>query len=473
MTSENNEPFGERPGRLAEPDLLRHLDLHDLAVLDHEEDRPEADLAKETDDLQDDLLLFLRERRELLVGRGSIGHPRATIPYRRLVPGNGNVAEGPPATWALIRYLLGLGTWGFGGPIATVGYLQRDLVERRGWLERRDLIDGVALGQTMPGPLAAQVVMWIGFLQAGWLGALAAAGAFVLPSFVLVMAVAILYVRFEGLDLVQALFYGIAPAVMAIIGVAAVRLGGLTNGRDIRLWAVSLTTAVITAVTGTEIAVLFVAAGVVFLVWDGLLRPGASGASSVLPVVPLVPVQHTLLAVASTPETQLALAWFFLKAGALIFGSGLAIVPFLREGVVEQRHWLTDREFLDAVAIGLITPGPVVITAAFIGYVVAGPIGAAVSTIAIFLPIYLGVVLPGPWFVRHREDPWVRGFVAGATAAAAGAIAGATVVLTRGAIVDLPTAAIAAGALAFVVHWKNREPVLVLAAAVAGIAFFH
>jgi chromate transporter len=457
-------------GTLAETDLLGHLDLDDLAVLHDQQDRPEADLSEQADDLQDDLLLVLRERREFLVGRWVVGHPRPTIPYRRRVPGTAN--EGPratperPSTSELLRYLLGLGTWGFGGPIATVGYLQRDLVERRAWLERRDFVDGVALGQTMPGPLAAQVVMWIGFLQSGWLGALAAAGAFVLPSFVLVMVVAVLYVRFEGLDLVQALFYGIAPAVMAIIAVAAVRLARLTDGRDLRLWVVSVATGVITAVTGTEIALLFVGAGVLFLVWDGMLsRPGPTRASAIVPFVPI----HAVVAVASTPETQLALAWFFLKAGALIFGSGLAIVPFLREGVVEQRHWLTEREFLDAVAIGLITPGPVVITAAFIGYVVAGPLGAAVSTVAIFLPIYLGVVLPGPWFVRNREDRRVRGFVAGATAAAAGAIGGATVVLSKGAIVDGPTAVIAVIALAFVLRWKNREPLLVLAAALAGI----
>jgi chromate transporter len=378
-------------------------------------------------------------------------------------------APGRPTTSSLLRYLLGLGIWGFGGPIATVGYLQRDLVERRGWLTRRDFVDGVALGQTMPGPLAAQVVMWIGFLQTGWLGALAAAAVFVLPSFVLVIALAVLYVRYGGLELVQALFYGIAPAVMAIIAVAAVRLARLTNGRDVRLWVVSVATGVVTAVTGAEIALLFVGAGLVFLVWDGVLRARPSTAAA---IVPILPVQQTMLAVASTPDTAVALGWFFLKAGAFIFGSGLAIVPFLREGVVEQRHWLTEREFLDAVAVGLITPGPVVITAAFIGYLVAGPLGAAVSTVAIFLPIYLGVVLPGPWFVRHRDDPRLRGFVAGATAAAAGAIAGATIVLARGAIVDVPTTVVAVLALAFVLRWKNREPVLVLLAALAGLLLY-
>jgi chromate transporter len=163
------------------------------------------------------------------------------------------------------------------------------------------------------------------------------------------------------------------------------------------------------------------------------------------------------------------LGWFFFKAGAFIFGSGLAIVPFLREGVVEQYHWLTERQFLDAVAMGLITPGPVVITAAFIGYLVGGLFGAAIATIAIFLPIYLGVVVPGRWFIRHQGHPLLRGFVKGATASAAGAIMGATIVLTRGAVVDWPTAVIAVMALAFVLQFKNKEPILVLLAGIAGI----
>jgi chromate transporter len=163
-----------------------------------------------------------------------------------------------------------------------------------------------------------------------------------------------------------------------------------------------------------------------------------------------------------------ALFLFFLAAGALTFGSGLAIVPFLHQGVVVEHHWLTEDQFLDAVAMGLITPGPVVITATFIGYLVDGFRGAAIATVAIFLPIYLGVVIPGRWFIRHRDSPRLRGFVKGATAAAAGAIAGATIVLARGAIVDLPTALIAVVALGLLLL-KLKEPVVVLLAGAAGL----
>ena len=388
-----------------------------------------------------------------------------------------------------LGYFLGLGTWGFGGPIASVGYMQRDLVERRGWVSEHDFLNGVALGQTMPGPLAAQVVMWIGFLQAGSLGALGTAAVFILPSFLLVLAVAAVYVPNQGLPVVQSLFYGIAPAVMAIIAVASVKLARLTDKRDPKLWAVTVGIGLVTALSGAEIALLFFAAGFLLILIEarpplrrprridaGRPAPPPSGRQGPTPppegpraVLVGAGASFKVLTGLATAGVLGALGLFFVKAGAFIFGSGLAIVPFLREGVVHQHHWLTERQFLDAVAIGLITPGPVVITAAFIGYLVGGLAGAGVATVAIFVPIYLGVTLPGPWFVRHQANPQLKAFVRGATAAAAGAIAGATVVLSKGVITDWTTAAIAAVSLAFVLRFKNREPILVLCAAVAGV----
>lgn len=335
-------------------------------------------------------------------------------------PGAEQAADAPIPFRRYVRYFLGLGTWGFGGPIATVGYMQRDLVERKGWISRGDFLDGVAY----------------------------------------------LYVRFQGFSAVQWLFYGIAPAVMAIIALAAVKLARLTNAKDLRLWVIAAVIMGVTALTGAEIAILFIAAGLVMVLWDAppaFLRRG--GSPSLLGVV----LPFSVFTGIATAGTLVALGLFFLKAGAFIFGSGLAIVPFLREGVVDQHHWLTERQFLDAVAIGLISPGPVVITAAFIGYIVGGVAGAGVSTVAIFLPIYLGVVVPGGWFIRHRGNPQIKAFVKGATAAAAGAIAGATIVLTRQAVVDFPTAGILVASLLFVWRFKNREPFLVLLAGAAGI----
>ncbi len=337
-------------------------------------------------------------------------------------------------------------------------------------------MDGVALGQTMPGPLAAQVVMWVGFLQRGALGALGTSVLFILPSFLVVLVVAILYVEFQGLSFVQALFYGISPAVIALIGVAAVKLARLTDKSDWRLWAISGVVALSTALSGAEIAVLFVVAGLLMVVLDApprWLRRRRRPDTEERPLHAMLPLlasgSFSVWTGTATTETLVALGWFFLKAGAFIFGSGLAIVPFLREGVVEQHHWLTEAQFLDAVAMGLITPGPVVISATFIGYLVGGLAGAMVATVAIFIPIYLGVVVPGPWFVRHREHPQLQAFVRGATAAAAGAIAGATFVLAKDAIIDVPTVLIALGGLAFVLRFKNREPILVLLAAAAGL----
>ncbi len=383
-----------------------------------------------------------------------------------LGPGTSDAPNDGHSFAALLRYFLHLGTFGFGGPIATVGYMQRDLVERREWLDREEFLNGVALGQTMPGPLAAQVAMWVGYLRRGVLGAFAVALAFIIPSFIAVLAVAFFYVKFNGLEWVQGLFYGIAPGVMAIIAIAAVKLARLTNGHDARLWVITLVIGLVTAITGTEVAILFIAAGLLMIALEAPPR-SFRGRGSV--AVALPPLARSLLLGTATTGTLVALGLFFLKAGAFIFGSGLAIVPFLREGVVNQHHWLNNRQFLDAVAMGLITPGPVVITATFIGYLVGGFAGAIVATVAIFTPIYLGVVLPAGWFLRHRQNPQLRAFVKGATAAAAGAIAGATVVLVRGAVVDLPTTAIALIALAALWRFKVPEPVIVVVAEAAGL----
>ncbi|WP_427174640.1 chromate efflux transporter [Arthrobacter sp. 92] len=386
----------------------------------------------------------------------------AAVPFRRIV-----------------LYFLHLGTTGFGGPIATVGYMQRDLVEKRRWIGRKDFLDGVALGQTMPGPLAAQVAMWVGYLNRGPWGALAVAAAFIGPAFIIVVAVGALYIRFSGLPLVQSLFYGIAPAVMAIITIAGYKLLKLTDRHDLRLWAISAAVFAVTALTGSEPVPMILAAGIMMLILDApptLRRPrgrkpkpppnaGGGVLHSLSPAL-LLPA---LLGPAAAGGTLLALGLFFLQTGALVFGSGLAIVPLLRDGVVAQHHWLTQGQFLDAVAMGLITPGPVVITAGFIGYLIAGFPGALTATVAIFTPIYLAVVIPGRWFIRHRDNKQVKAFVAGATAAAAGALCGAVVVLTREAVTDWTTTAIAIVSLGLLWRFKINEPYIVIAAGILGI----
>ncbi|MCA4133089.1 chromate efflux transporter [Arthrobacter sp. M4] len=392
------------------------------------------------------------------------GAPREEVPFRKF-----------------LLYFLRLGTTGFGGPIATVGYMQRDLVEQRGWIDRQEFLDGVALGQAMPGPLAAQVAMWIGYLQRGAWGALAIAAAFIGPAFLMVVAAGALYTVYSGTGIVQALFYGNAPAVMAIILIAAYKLLKLTDRRDWRLWAISAVVFTVTALTGSEPIPLILGAGLVILFLDAPPRwrkPKRKPASDEPPAPPTAQGHALIPALAAAPmaalgagglATLLPLGLFFLQTGALVFGSGLAIVPLLRDGVVDQHHWLDQAQFLDAVAMGLITPGPVVITAGFIGYLTAGLPGAIVATVGIFTPIYLAVVLLGKWFVRHRDNARVQAFVAGATAAAAGALAGAVVVLTRQAVTDWATAAIGLVTLGLLWRFKIGEPWIVLAAGILGL----
>jgi chromate transporter len=383
-------------------------------------------------------------------------------------------AAPPPASGSLrdlLKYLLYLGTLGFGGPIALAGYMQRDLVERRGWITRKDYVDGLALAQLAPGPLAAQLAIYLGWSKGGLAGATGAAAAFILPSFAMVMGLSALYVRFGGLAWMQSAFYGIGAAVIAIIARSALKLVKMTLGKDRLLWVLFAASALATAWTESEIIWLFLASGVVALVVRSRRLPR-------VPTSALLPPDLLLALGASVATTDGAVAWpllgriafYFAEAGALVFGSGLAIVPFLHGGVVNQLHWLSERQFLDAVAVAMITPGPVVITVAFIGYLVAGPWGAVFAAIGVFLPCYLFVVIPAPYFRRLADNPRVRAFVDGVTAAATGSIAGAAFVLGRRALIDVTTVALAIATwLVFSRFKKLPEPLVILAAGVAGL----
>lgn len=379
-------------------------------------------------------------------------------------PGSGIDAGNVPPTAversslrALLLYFLRLGTLGFGGPIALVGYMHRDLVETRGWLTEEEYRDGLALAQLAPGPLAAQLAIYVGYVRGGVFGATATAVAFVLPSFVMVVVLGWAYVRYGGLAWMQAVFYGVGAAVIGLIARSAYRLTTKTIGRDRLLWVLYGLLALTTVATGREIVPLFLVAGIAAWLWkappkwlrqDSTLREAGSG---------LVLFLHLL--------------GFFSYAGAFVFGSGLAIVPFLHGGVVLERGWLSEREFLDAVAVAIITPGPVVITTAFIGYLVAGMAGAVVAAVGTFLPCYLFTVIPAPYFRRYGRRPVLAAVVEGVTAAATGAIAGAVVVLGRGAIRDVATGAIALTALAVTAKWPRLpEPIIVAAAAAIGLA---
>ena len=391
---------------------------------------------------------------------------------------DGQTTTPPYSLGQLVGYALGLGTWGFGGPVALVGYMHRDLVERRKWISEAEYKEGLSLSQIMPGPLAAQLAIYLGFVHYGVFGATVVGIAFVLPSFLMVLALGWAYQRYGGLPWMQAVFYGVGPSVIGIIAISAYKLTSRTVGKDWLLWTVYLTSAAATILTESEFVLLFLAAGVVN--WFAKAPPAwfkRGGATSAVLSVPLL---------AALPSEQVAdhqklwqIFLFFTKAGAFVFGSGLAIVPFLYSGVVKEYGWLNDQEFLDAVAVAMITPGPVVITVGFIGFLVAGFSGATVAAIATFLPCYLFTILPAPYFKKHGKRPGLVAFVDGVTAAAVGAIAGAVVVLGRRTLLDggwhpdFAKVLLFLLTLAVLVRFKKLpEPIVVAAAAVLGMILY-
>jgi chromate transporter len=377
----------------------------------------------------------------------------------------------PPGLRALLGYFLYLGALGFGGPIALAGYMQRDLVEQRRWVSDREYKEGLALAQLAPGPLAAQLAIYLGWVRARVLGATLVGVAFVLPSFLMVLVLGAGYVRYGGLPWIQGAFYGVGAAVIALIARSALKLARATLGRDRLLWALFLVNALVTAWKEAEIFWVFVASGIVAVASRSWPRQTAAVALLPWPLL----ASPAFLAPAPAEAAGAAGLWtifsFFAQAGAVVFGSGLAIVPFLHGGVVQHFHWLSERQFLDAVAVAMITPGPVVITVAFIGYLVARLPGAVAAALGVFLPVYLFVVLPAPYFRRFAENRRVHAFVDGVTAAATGAIAGAAFVLGRRALSDPGAVAICLVVLLFILKVKRvPEPAVILAAGAVGLA---
>lgn len=376
-----------------------------------------------------------------------------------------NDKEQSGADVSLVRfatYFLWLGTVGFGGPIALAGHMQQDLVDQRRWISREDYIEGLALAQLAPGPLAAQLAMYLGYVKGGIVGATVVGVAFVLPSFLMVVALSFAYVRFGGLTWMREIFYGVGAAVIGIIARSTFKLTKLTLAKDKLLWAIFVVLAVSTAWTSREIIPLFLLGGavVVFARAFPKRQPSTVMAIAVIPTI-------------ASGGALWELFSYFAKAGLFVFGSGLAVVPFLYGGVVQNHHWLTEHQFVDAVAVAMITPGPVVITVAFIGYLVAGMKGATVAALGMFLPVYLIVIVLAPSFKRWAKNPQLNAFVRGVTAAATGAIAGAVIVLARRSLYDVPTIAIAVISIAVLFRWKVPEPLVIACAAGVGLLLGH
>jgi chromate transporter len=377
-------------------------------------------------------------------------------------PARGSISE-------LVPYFLRLGLLGFGGPVALVGQMERELVAERGWLTKEQMREAIAICQSLPGPLAIQVGIYVSYLRAGFWGAWTGGWAFILPNFVIVAALGALYVHLGDLPAVTGIFYGVSPAVIALILHSCYRLAKL-GMEDWLQWALAAVCFVVTVVLQAEVALLFIGAGVIGILYYGKLFRRAP---ATLPVVamPALAAMAPIAPIAST-GTLAKLGLFFLKAGSLTFGSGLVIVPFLEQGLVQQYNWLDQRQFLIAVAIGMISPGPVVITATFVGYLVAGFWGSLVSTVGIFFPSFLFILIAAPLLARHRENPNVQGFVKGAYGAAIGTILGACVLLGKIAIGDWLTALVAVASLAVLFRWKVSNPLLIGVTAVVGLIAF-
>ena len=370
----------------------------------------------------------------------------------------------------LILYFLKLGYAGFGGPVALVGYMHRDLVEQRKWISEEDYKEGLALAKLAPGPLAAQLGIYKGFVHYRIIGATLCGLAFITPSFIIVVLIGIAYKLFGGLPWMQAVFYGVGAAVIGIIIISSYRLTTKSVSKfsiaEIKskwlLWVFYLTAAVITVITQSEEVLLFVAAGLLYMLIKAPPKFFRRNANLILlSGIGFWQFEWNTLA---------QIAWFFTKAGAFVFGSGLAIVPFLQGGVVTEYKWLSEKEFVDAVAVAMITPGPVVITVGFIGYLVAGFPGACVAALATFFPCYLFTVLPAPYFKKIAKNKSVKAFVDGIMAAVIGALAGAVIVIATRSIIDIPTALIAISAVLSLLYVRKiKEPFIILVAAIIGL----
>jgi chromate transporter len=379
-----------------------------------------------------------------------------------------------PSVTDIGLYFLRLGSLGFGGPVALANYMRVDLTEKRHWLTPQEYDEGLAIATACPGPLAYQLGIYCGYVQQGLFGAFTAAVAFGLAPFVIVVTAGYCYVKYANAWEVRALFYGVGPVVVALIVKACWNLAQKTIRTDTLAWVIASAACAITLVVQKELTVIFLAAGLlgVFVFAKAAASPIGAEASSPAKSVttPAVAPVFGLLALGANSAMTLKLFLFFFRTGLLVFGSGLVIVPFLKTYVVDQYHWLNQTQFLDSVAIGMMTPGPVVITATFVGYLLSGFGGAVAATIGIFSPSLLFTVIGTPLLRRYRSNARLQGFVRGVTTAVVGVLVGTSYLVGKTAIGDALTIAIGLAALATALYAKKiPDPVLIASGAAIGL----
>ncbi len=359
-----------------------------------------------------------------------------------------------------------LGTVAFGGPAAHIAMMDDEVVKRRQWMSREDLLDLIGVTNLLPGPNSTELAIHIGYERARWTGLFVAGGSFILPAMVLVWLLAALYVRYQAVPQVGWLLYGIKPVIIAVVLQALWKLGKKA-AKD-----VPTIVAGIVAITAyfaglNEVVLLLLAGLAVMLVKNWQSRGTTTGAF-------LLPFSGAIAQVSSPLAATVSVGWagvflFFLKIGCVLYGSGYVLLAFLQRDLVEQNQWLTSQQLLDAVAIGQLTPGPVFTTATFVGYLLAGHAGAIAGTIGIFLPAFLLVGLVNPWVPKLRQSPWARGFLDGVNAASLGLMAGVTYTLGQAALIDGITVLLAVLSAIAVFRFRVNSAWLVLAGAAVGL----
>jgi chromate transporter len=366
-----------------------------------------------------------------------------------------------PTPAALALMFLKLGTVAFGGPAAHIAFMRQELVERLAWLSEPDFLDLLGAANLIPGPSSTELAIYIGFRTNGFAGLAIAGLCFIVPAALIVAAIAWVYCRYNALPQVAAIMYGVQPVVVAIVLQALYGLSR-TCFRKRALLAVFVAGLLMAFLDVPQLLILLACGLCAMLITQRIaLRPATSSFALLL----------AKPSFSGTPTAQSLLPLFlaFLKIGAIVFGSGYVLLAFLQADFVSRLHWLTDRQLLDAVAVGQVTPGPVFTTATFIGYLIAGVPGAAVATVAIFLPGFVFVACSGRFISRIRRSPWASAFLDGVTAASLALIAWVLFTLAHSAIVDIASAAMFLVAAIALLRLRINPAWLIAAGALAGL----
>ncbi|PZU94745.1 MAG: chromate transporter [Pseudanabaena sp.] len=374
-----------------------------------------------------------------------------------------------PQLWELALVFANLGAIAFGGPAAHIAQIEQEVVQRRRWMSREKLLDLLGITSLIPGPNSTELTIHIGLEQRGWQGAIVAGTCFIVPAMILVWGLAIVYVEYQTVPSVGWLLYGVKPVIIAIITQAIWKLGKSALKNPIT-WVAGVLVLALYFLGINEIA-LMLGAGIVVSLVHNLISKTSQTLPSIL--IPLSLFPSTLpiggITIEAIPKTWTAVFLSFLKIGSVLYGSGYVLLAFMQQEFVERTHWLTSQQLLDAIAIGQFTPGPVFTTATFVGYLVAGNMGAIAGTIGIFLPAFILVPLVNPFVTQLRKSPWTSGFLDGVNAASIGLMASVAWELGQTALIDIWTIVISAISLGILLKFpKTNSAWLVMSGAAIG-----